>query len=116
MLAANVAEQSPKLGAEVASAALIGAALRAQAVHAALAEGVVPALERGHRVGPRDVHGGWPVSLLGERAEGGGELAAGEIASQEGADDGVSEVGHGLAVIPRMEVGHVQNAVFLRPS
>jgi hypothetical protein len=46
------------------------------------------------------------MPLLGERTERHGELAARQIARQQGADDRMSKVGHGLAVVPRVETGH----------
>ena len=106
VLAANVAEQGAKLGAEIAPAASVGAGCGAQAVHASQAKRVVPALERGDRVAARTVRLRRPMPLLGKRTERDGELAAGQIARQQGADDRVSKVGHGLAVVPGMETSH----------
>ena len=56
------------------------------------------------------------MGLLCERPEGSGELSAGQISREQSAEDGVSEVGHGLAVVPRAEISHVQNAAFPRLS
>jgi hypothetical protein len=46
------------------------------------------------------------MPLLGELPQGGGELAAAQIARQQGAYDGVSKVSHGLAVVSGLETGH----------
>src|SRR5205814_2204101 len=112
MLASDVAKEHAELGPQIAATAAIRAPLRAQAVHAAGAEGVVPTLEGGHRVAARIVGVGRAMPLLSEHAERRGELAVGQIAREQDTDERVPEVSHGFAVVPWEETRHVQNATF----
>ncbi len=109
MLPADVQEELPLLGRKLLRVAAVAARRRPQGGKAADPVGVIPALERGHRVAPGGLDPGRAEALLRERAEGGAQLAVVEVTPGERADDLAAEDGDGLGVVLRREgwgLGH----------
>ena len=104
MFPADVEQQGPLLLREVLGEALIAAGLRPETVEAVRAESVEPALERGDRVGARARRTRRSEALLAQGAQLGGELAVGEYAMHEWADDRGAIDRHGLGGVGGAEI------------
>jgi hypothetical protein len=101
---------------ELAGAAAIASGLWAKRFEATAAIGVVPALERRHRVAARRVGVGGPKAPGGDLAERRAKLAPRELAAGERADDFRTENCHRLGMVLRRQSFHEGISPFASPT
>src|SRR3990172_3653688 len=109
VLLADVEDELPLLGRKLLGVAAVAPRRGSQRGKPTRTVGVVPALERGHRVAARRPDPRWAEALLCQHAEGGTQLAVVEIRERGRADDLAAEDGYGLGVVlgrERWGLGH----------